>query len=170
MATDRRRTDVKPVAVRSSSLVLAALAFGAAVTVGCAAVPSAAPPPIPSPSSTIIGGVDLDGLVTAIGHDGPVTLDCFPSGSPDPAALCPPEGDEVLGSVTIDGTLVLVTEATEVQTCGPNDGPVEIAFEDADGLLNHVTPLIASAKVQALPSGPSPGWARASSVFLGSCG
>ncbi len=132
--------------------------------------PVSAPPTSAPPRTTAPQGALLDGLVTGFDMDVPPTLDCFPSATPDPTALCPPAGDEVLGTVTIDETVVLVTEATVVETCGPTDGPMAIAFEDVEERLGDVTALTGYATVVAPPSGPSSGWARATSVFLGSCG
>lgn len=120
-----------------------------------------------SSSTSVLDGVELFGPVTSIASDPPPTLDCYPTSVPDPSALCPLSGVDVLGSVTIAGTLVLVTDETVMLTCGPTDGAVGIDLEDAVDLPNQITSLSASASVVSPPSG---GWARASRVFLGSCG
>lgn len=115
-------------------------------------------------------GHELSGVVDSIDLEPPPTLDCFPSTTPDPRSVCPLPGVEVVGSVTIDGTVVIVTEDTFVETCGPTDGAVPIEFDDAPDLLGQVDGLTARAKIVVPSAGSRPPWTRATSLFLGSCG
>lgn len=161
-----------PCSCRSLVVVLAVLTALAAAT-GCS---DDRPRPL-AVSTTVAGsraaatpaGVELTGRVTAIELGAPAIAGC-PEGEPVPAANCPTTDDAVLGAVTIDAAVILITQTTELETCGASDGAEPIAFESTAVLLDQVIELEADATLVAPPFGPAPGWARATRLFLGSCG
>ncbi len=146
-------------------LVLVAVAWST-VSVGCGGDQPRALTGSPSTTTT-----SVEELVGEL-HEVAVGADPTSSCGADATALeggCPEQGDEVLGTLRVGPSVVVVTGSTVVQTCGPNDDSEEIAFDRVDEILEQVIRPETRATIVATAD-DAPDWVRATSVFVGSCG
>ena len=83
---------------------------------------------------------------------------------------CPPPGEQVLGTASVDGTTVLITSATTVLGCSLTGGSSEIPFEKLYLPAGDRGSRIVSVWWIAPLDAMKPTWVRAQRLSFGSCG